>query len=366
MKLRYCLSLAAAVLLSLSIAATAQEKTGKIHGRVTDPTGVPKTVGAIILSTDGGKTAKYTFQISATGDFTGEGITPGTYSMLLTLPDIAAGKFGDQIDNVKIVAGEDLRQDDDMSRQEYIDKLSPDQKKQIEEVKKKNAEAIQHNSVAKALNADLNSARDANHAKKYDEAETLMLKDTAMTPAPPQSELLWNELGNAQIGLKKNDDAVTSFKKSLELSAAAKKPSPETIAAAHAGMGEAYARSNKPQDAASEYDLAAKANPPKAATYLTNEAAIFSNIGNSEAQGAAADKAIAADPNNPLPYYLKGQALIAKATVDAAGTYVLPPGCEEAYNKYLALAPTGQFANDVKAILAQSQTKVQKEVKNKK
>ena len=39
-------------------------------------------------------------------------------------------------------------------------------------------------------------------------------------------------------------------------------------------------------------------------------------MGNSDAQAAAADKAIAADPNDPLPYYLKGQALIAKATVD--------------------------------------------------
>ena len=56
-----------------------------------------------------------------------------------------------------------------------------------------------------------------------------------------------------------------------------------------------------------------------------------------------------------------------QATVDAkTGVYVLPPGCEDAYQKYLDLAPTGPYANDVKAILAQSQTKVQKEVKNKK
>jgi hypothetical protein len=35
--------------------------TGKIHGHVTDPTGVPKGPGTIGLSTDLGHTFKYTF-----------------------------------------------------------------------------------------------------------------------------------------------------------------------------------------------------------------------------------------------------------------------------------------------------------------
>jgi hypothetical protein len=33
---------------------------------------------------------------------------------------------------------------------------------------------------------------------------------------------------------------------------------------------------------------------------------------------------------------------------------ILPPGCEEAYQKYLELAPTGRFAADVKGILAEA------------
>src|SRR5271165_1909317 len=93
MKLRFLLSLAGAVLLSASLALTAQVLTGKIHGRVTDPTGVPKTVGTISLSTDAGHTMKYTFPITANGDFTGDGIAPGTYALILRLPDTAEGKF---------------------------------------------------------------------------------------------------------------------------------------------------------------------------------------------------------------------------------------------------------------------------------
>jgi tetratricopeptide (TPR) repeat protein len=354
MKLRFLQSLGAVALLSAAMAG-AQGQTGKIHGHVTDPTGVPKNVGTISLSPDGGHTLKYNFSVNASGEFTGDNIPPGTYTLVFRTPDMPEGKIADQIEGVKIVAGQDTAQDDDLSRKEYIDKMTPDQKKQIEEFKKKNAEVSKVNQVIKNLNADLNDARTANHDKKYDVAETLMLKDTGLKP---DGELLWYELGLAQLGLKKYDDAATSLKKTIDLASASKKPSPELIGGAHSALGETYGRNNKPQDAGPEYDAAAKANPTKAGTYYTNEAVVFSNTGNADAQAAAADKAIAANPSDPLPYYLKGQGLVSKMTVDAKGNYVAPPGCVEAYQKYLELAPTGPYANDVKAVLEATKTQV--------
>ena len=74
---------------------------------------------------------------------------------------------------------------------------------------------------------------------------------------------------------------------------------------------------------------------------------------------AAFDKAIAADPNNALLYYLKGQALVGNATIDPkTQKIVLPPGCAEAYQKYLDLAPTGPYAADAKGILDQAGQKI--------
>jgi tetratricopeptide (TPR) repeat protein len=365
MKLRSYLSLAAAAL--LSIAAMAQGQNAKIHGRVVDPSGMPKGLGTVGLSTDGGKTLKYSFPVTATGDFTGDGIAPGTYAVIFRLPDTAADKIVDHIENVKFAAGDDVHQDVDMSRQAYIDQMSPDQKKQLEEFRKKNAEVMKTNAVVKNLNADLNTARDANRDKKYADAETLMAKDTAITPPPPQSEMLWYELGDAQLGLKKWDDATTSFKKAVDLAATSKKPNPELIAGSHAALGEVNARNNKPQDAQTEYDAAVKTFPAKSAVYLTNEAVVFFQVGNADAQVAAADKAIAADPTKPIPYYLKGQGLAGKISVDPkTGAYILPPGCAEAYNKYLELAPTGQYAGEVKALMAETQTKVENKYKSKK
>jgi len=366
MKLKTLLSLAGTALLSVSIAGMAQTPaptapTAKIHGHVTDPTGVPKGPGTIGLSTDQGHTYKYTFPVNASGDFTGDGIAPGTYSVIFKLPETPEGKFVDEIDNVKIAAGEDVKQDVDMSRQAYLDKMTPEQKKQVEEFKKKNAEIMKGNQVIKSLNADLGAARTANHDKKYDQAETLMLKDTA---AMPTGELLWYELGVAQIGLKKYEDATTDFKKTIDLGNADKKPNPELIGGAYSSLGEIYARTNKAADAAAAYDQAAKTNPAKAGFYYFNEAVVFQQVGNTDALGPAADKAIAADPKNPIPYYLKGQALVTKAAEDPkTHKIVLPPGCAEAYEKYLDLAPNGQFANDVKDILAQSNQTIESKYK---
>jgi tetratricopeptide (TPR) repeat protein len=362
---------------------------GKIHGHVTNPVGTPTTTGTVSLSNDGNRTNKYTFPVDSNGDYKGEGM-PGTYTVIYRAPDTPADKMVDQIENVRLLTGQDILQDIDMSRKEFIDRLSPEEKKNLEEIKKKNAAALSANKVIQGLNADLRvvmqDIKDADAARiaaaaqltgtptkqeldakaeeirtaKFTEVETLMLKDTA---AKPDASVLWAQLCKGQIGLKKYDEAETSCKKALDLEATSKKPNPQTQGAAGSDLGEVYARSGKVPEANAAYDAAAKINPPQAYLYLKNEAVIFSQVGNADAQAAAADEAIKADPTQPLPYYLKGQGLIGKATfkevVDPkthakSQVIVLPDDCLAAYQKYLELAPTGTYSNDVKGILAQA------------
>ena len=172
--------------------------------------------------------------------------------------------------------------------------------------------------------------------------------------------MIWLELGNAQVGEKKYADASTSLKKAISLESANPKPSPELLGGANNALGESLAGENKVPDATAAYDAAAKANPAQAGVYYTNETIILARTGQAgDAVTAAADKAIAADPNRPVPYYLKAQSLIAKATVDPKTQKIsAPPGCAEAYQKYLELAPDGQFAADAKNILESMGQKV--------
>lgn len=377
------LALAALPAIAQTPAPANVQPEGKIHGHVTNPTGAPQSGGTISLNQ--GQKEVASFPVSESGDYSGSA-PPGTYTLIYRTPGMGKDKEADKFDNIKVVVGQDTTADDDMSRPEYIKTLPEETRKQLEEMKTHNAEALKANAVIKNLNADLKTVsadiHDADTARaaaaqqlgasaaktdiankeneikteKYTDVVNLMTKDTQLRP---QESVLWAYLGQGQMGLKKYDDAETSFKKALELDAASKKPRPEIEGLVNAGLGEIYARTNKVDQANAAYDAAVKTDPTKAAFYYKNEAVIFSQVGNTDAQAAAADKAIQANPNDPVPYYLKGQSLIAKATVDPkTQRIVLPPGCGEAYQKYLELDPNGPYSADVKGILESAGQKI--------
>ena len=362
----------------------ATQPTGHVHGKVTNPVGTPQTSGNVGLNTGSGDD-KYTFQVDANGNYSGDA-APGTYTFIFRNTDTPKNQQVDHFENIKVVAGQDTAQDFDMTREAYIKSLPPDTQKQLAELKQKNAAALSANVVIKQINSDLATVtqdiKDADGAQaaatqqlgasaskadiatktndikaaKYTDVETLMSKDTA---AKPDASILWARLGQGQTGLKEWDKAEESLKKAIDLETQSKKPNPEVQGLAQSTLGEVYARQGKVDDAAKAYDAAAAANPKAAQVYYKNQAVIYFQTGNATAQAAAADKAITADPNNALLYYLKGQALVGNATVDPkTQKIVLPPGCAEAYQKYLELDPNGPYSADAKGILDSAGQKI--------
>src|SRR5271155_430074 len=115
-----------AALVSAALPAMAQPQPAKIHGHVQDPAGTALKGGTVSLSEDGGKTNKYTFKTDDNGNYTGDGIAPGTYAFIYRNADTPPDKVVDEFSDVKIAAGADLTQDFDMSRTEYLAKLTPE------------------------------------------------------------------------------------------------------------------------------------------------------------------------------------------------------------------------------------------------
>ena len=224
------------------------EPTGMIHGHVTNPTGVSTTAGNVSLSTDGGHTDRYTFEINSSGDFQGVA-APGTYTIVFRQPDTPPDKIIDSIKNINIVADQDTAQDIDMSRKEFLEKLTPEQRERLEEIKQHNAAAMKANDVIRVLNTDLrivsqhlkdgDSASDAEtKATKYGEAEALMVRDTQ---AKPDASILWAQLGQAQLGLMKYREAESSFTKALELESASTRPNPQIQSLANTKLVQIHA-----------------------------------------------------------------------------------------------------------------------------
>ena len=357
---------------------------GKIHGHVINYTGQPQPIGLICLSPDNGATVSYSFPVDSHGDYAGQA-PAATYTLVYRMPDTPPSLWIDAINDITIIAGKDLEQNDDMSRQAFVDELPDEQKKELEELKKQNASAQNQEQLIKTINSDLTivarDLKDSDAARntaikdlgktadpaeidaraaairnsKCTEAESLTLKDLQTikdSGLNADETLLWQNLGRAQTGLKKYEESEKSFKRVIEIQVSSGNPKPDVQAFANAGLGEIYARSGKAPEAVKAFDLAAQLDSAHAGMYLRNEALIFMQVGNAEAQVAAAENAIKVDPRDPSPYFVKANGLLKQSGVDlAAKHFDLPAGCAAAYERYLTLAPNGPYAPEAQAVL---------------
>jgi tetratricopeptide (TPR) repeat protein len=346
--------------------------TVSAHGKVVNPAGSPLTTGEIKFSaTVAGTPAsdpkdlkyQYTFPIDKSGTYTGTGLKPGDYIVVV----FSDGKYPD-FQKVTLKPG-DNTVDFDMTREEYLKAMSPEDRKALEEFKKKNAAVTADNAKIQNINAVLKAAIEQEHNGQADQAVTAL---QGIVPLRPDEPIIWGSLGQAQLAaadqaakaagksaatdpaiMQKYADTAASYQKALDLAnAAAKKPTPEVFGGYYQNLGTALLKSGKLTEAAAAYDNAAKAYPAIAGTVYYNEAANLFNMNHPDEAAAAADKAIAADPKRPDSYYIKAQGLVQHATVDEkTKKIVLPPGCLEAYQEYLELAPDGAHAAEVKELL---------------
>jgi tetratricopeptide (TPR) repeat protein len=364
--------------------AHAQEGAS-VHGHVINPAGQPLEVGDVKLSHDHSsdlKTMKFTnsFPIGKDGSYTGSGIAPGDYFGYV----IADNKIVD-FQQVTLKGGDDKTLDFDMTRAEYVKGMTPAEKKALEEFKAKNAAAVSENKQIANLNGTLKAVREdlaKNAAPTYGDVSKDVTDMKSAVDAKPDESILWytyaqaleaqgEHLANADRqahkpvtgddeAMKDYGQAIDGFKKSADLNAASKKPNIPEQAAAWNSAGNTLAKEGKSEDAAAAFENAVKLEPQNAGMFYGNEAAVLFNANQLDAAAAAADKAIAADPTKPTPYFIKGQALIAKSTFDAKTKKIVPPpGCVDAYQKFLELEPDGPRSAQVKEVLASLGEKVQ-------
>ena len=375
---------AGAAVVSAPMLYAQEAQQAKVHGHVQNAAGQTMTTGQVKFSKD--LTKKFeeesflnTAEVDKDGNYTVSGVAPGEYYMWFVQDNKPVDR-----QQVTFKPGDDRLVDFDMTRPEFLAGLTPEQRKQVEDFKAKNAAAMAGNKQVANLNATIAAVRaDIKAPTPNFDKDIADMKQA--TEARPNEGLLWavqgevyytqaKKLASTDRANKTNpmqDDAVKgaygnsldAYKKANDLMAAAPKPVPEQQASVYNQRGNIYGDPAKPTDSSAAFDKAATLDPKNASMYYTNEAIIFDHNGGGDNEASAADKAIQADPNKPLPYYLKGQALLAKATVDAKGQIVPPAGCVEAYQKYLQLAPDGPQASAVKEVLTQMGQKIENKYK---
>lgn len=368
----------AGVAMLMMAPALAQTPGATVHGHITNPAGQNFTNGDVKFTKD--KTVAYKDEkfapvvpIDNDGNYKATGVTPGDYFVYFVQGD----KIADRLE-LKVKAEDtDLTLNDDMSRPEYIKSMTPEQQKALEDYKKKNAEVVSANQVIAKLNGTLKTVRAdlaAAAANKDDVSKDVASMKQAVG-AKPDVGLLWITYGDTLLAqgrhlsaedkkagkspltddevTKNYNDAVDAYKKAIALDSAGAKPNVTGLAADYNQLGNTYTQLGKSDDATAAFDSAAKADPAKAGMYYKNEAAVLYNAGQMDGADAAAKKAIAADPTAADAYFIEGQALVTKSEVDPkTQKLTAPPGCIEAYQKFLQLAPNDPKVPQVQAVLA--------------
>jgi len=238
--------------------------------------------------------------------------------------------------------------------------MTAEQKAALEKtIKEREAQLKAHKDLNDAFSAGMT----AMEAKQYDQAVQSLSKASELGP---KELAVWANLADAYMKLaatKTGADFDTNAQKGLDAYSKAIELKPED-AATHNNYALALVQAKKIPEAQAELTKAAQLDPTNAGKYYYNLGAVMTNANQGDAAVDAFQKAIAADPNYAEAYYQYGVALVSKATFGADGKVTPVPGTVEALQKYLALAPTGQFAQPAKDMLTTLNASVDVSYKN--
>jgi len=343
------------------------------RGQAKDREGKP-IVGAAVLFRDQNTGRKYETKTDSRGEYTQNGVLPGVYNVDL----IVDGQTVQNFTGIQPSLGIENRLDFDLAKPPAgglaagapsPGTLTPEQKKQADELAKKNADIMKENEKRKQANALLQKLDEALGATPPDH-ELATQYAQQITELVPDVYIGWARLGEVAALARKHDLALQANQKAIELVLAQPDPTGKNkplLANLYNNLGSAYARSGKAQEALAQYTAAAQTDPAKAAQYYYNAGAVLTNTYHPDEANTAFDKAIAADPNYADAWYQKGINLLGKGTLDPkTGKTNYPPEASQALQKYLELQPNGKNAQTAKELLARMGEEVQTTFRKKK
>ncbi len=347
----------------LAVSAFAQITT--IEGTAKAPDGKPLEKAEVIITRTDIK-GNYKTKTDKKGHYLYMGLPMGTYDIDLMVD----GKKADSVKNVRTRPGDpipvnfDLKNTQAAAAQQQAEmakaletgqltkeqerQLSPEQKAAMEKQIKEQSEKMKKN---KELNDAFNAGMDAVTKKAWPDAVTAFEKAAAIDPT---QTAIYQQLGEARMRMADGKtgaeyetnvgEAMKAYQKAIEL----KPDDPAT----HNNFALALGKAKKFPEMQAELKKAADLDPANGGKYYYNLGAMLVNSGQGEAAGQAFKKAIELTPTYADAYYQYGVTLIGQAKIDTATGKVTPvPGTTEAFQKYLELAPTGQWASSAKEML---------------
>lgn len=357
-------SLAIALLIGVLGFTTARPQTGaaELDGKVTDGTKPLPGVQLTLTNLSSNRVLK--LKTDKNGAFSAIGVPYGDYEVEVV--DASGEKLFKKKTSVAPSGGGPVALNIDVSEGKSDGSQQPTYtKEQIEAMKKQREQAINMNALIQQANAAMT-------AKNWQDAVAPLQQLIAMEPNNWQ---FYSSLGNTRLSLGQYQEAAETYQKGIQVLESnttvdpknpATDPAKKRVGEANmlTNEGNALLKLHKNQEAIQAYNKAAGLDPNPAVAYW-NLCATQYNSGNVDGALEACDKSIAADPNRPDAWFIKGSLMVANSKTDASGKVTAPPGTAEALNKYLELAPDGPHAKDVQDMLTFIGSKVETTYKSK-
>ena len=313
---------------SLLFSVSAWAQTAAFEGIIKAPDGKPVQNAVMKIERQDVK-GNYSVKTDKKGHYFYGGLPLGNYKITVVVDGADRGfqtgrtKVGETVDVSFSLAGENAAPvDNDANRG-----LSAAEKAEQEKKDKANSAAMAKN---KALNDAFNAGKTAAAANNWDGAIDGFGKATEIDP---NQHVVWGNLADSyssRAKTKTGDAQTADLAKASEAYQKAISIKGDD-SAYHNNYALVLAQAKKYDEAQAELTKSAQIDPPNAGKYYYNLGAVYVNTGNMEPAAAAFKKAIENDSNYADAYYQYGLSLMGKATTDASGKIVAPPGTAEAF-----------------------------------
>jgi tetratricopeptide (TPR) repeat protein len=339
---------------SLLFSVMGWAQTAAFEGMVKGADGKPQQ-GAVMKIERQDVKGNYSVKTDKKGHYYYGGLPLGTYKISVVVDGQerdskgGAAKLGEPVSvSFDLSAGGRAPEADESGRA-----LSAEQKAALEKANKEQAASLAKN---KALNDAFNAGKTAAAANQWDGAIEAFTKAGELDA---NQHVVWGNLADSYVSRAKatptGKDADLTKAADAYLKAIAIKGDDSAY---HNNYALVLAQQKKFDEAQAELTKAAQIDPANAGRFYFNLGAVYINTGNADPAAASFKKAIDLDPNYAEAYYQYGLSLMGKATIENGKT-VAPPGTQEAFQKYLELAPAGPNAETSKAMLASMGATVQ-------
>lgn len=299
--------LLAAILVALVATAGATafaQTTAVVKGKVTDADGKPVDKAKVVVDFKGGVEMKRELSTNRRGEFIQVGLPPGPYL-------VTASKDGVGVSEEEVM----IRIGD---APELVMALRP--------------AAAAASEADQAFRKVFGEAVAFANADKYDEA---IAKFTEAAGMRADCYACYMNLGNSYYQKDDHAKAETAFKKAIELSPNEPKP--------YQALADLYSAMGKRTEAAEMTTKAVGLGGAASAQDLYNNGVNLWNAGKFPEAKAQFEAAIKTDPNYADAQYWVGMATLNSGDMTNATQY---------FENYLKLAPTGEFADQAKGVLA--------------